>query len=178
MSDQHFGDLRGRSEQHAQHRSRKSGCMEQFGKTQSDQRRLFGRLEDDGCSGGNGRPQLVGHLVQWMVERSDGHRAAQRFPRSENFACLALCGNIARENLTVIAQGLHGGEAENIHRPSNFIARFSQRQTGLGGDDACELLTPTFERAPGLLQNLGPLEAGGGVPERCGCGDRFQGVLA
>ena len=151
--------------------------MEQFGKSQRDQRRLFGRLEDDGCPGSDGRPQLMGHLVQRMVEGRDRDRAAQRFPGGEDLAGLALCGNIAREDLTVIAQGLHGGEAEHVHCSTNLIACFPQRQAGFRGDDAGELLAPAFERGPGLLQNLGSLEAGGGIPERCGGGDRFQGVL-
>ncbi len=111
-----------------------------------------------------------------MVERGDGDGAAQGFAGREDLAGLPLGRDVAREDLAVVPQRLHGGEAQDVEGAAHFVSGFPQGQAGFGGDDPREFLVPRGEGGAGLLKDLGTFEARRRVPEPGGGGDGGVGV--
>ena len=63
------------------------------------QRRLAGRLEHHRASCGNRWSDLVGHEVEWEVERRDGRHDPDRHPHGEPDLALAHRCSIERDHL-------------------------------------------------------------------------------
>src|SRR5262245_4962868 len=102
MLDKRLRDFVRGPEQDAQHASGKASGVEQLGKFQRRQRRLFRWLENERSPSGDCRSDFVRNLVERMVEWGDGDGATQRLASCENLPSLALRGDVAGEDLPVI----------------------------------------------------------------------------
>ncbi len=106
---------------------------------------------------------LCATWLRGWLKGGDGDGAAERLPRGEDLARLALGGNVAGKDLPVVAEGLHGREAEHVHGAANLIARLPKGQPGFGRDGAGELLAACVEGGPGSVEDFASLVSGWGV---------------
>ena len=70
----------------------------------------------------------MGHLIERMIERSDGSHQIQRLTHGKNFARLALRRNIAGKNLAIITQRLHCCKLQHILGTPHLITRLAHAQ--------------------------------------------------
>ena len=135
-----------------EHPAGQAGLVKQFGEAEGGQRRLLGGLEQHRRPRGNGRGDLVGHLVERVVERGDGADKLDGLPEGDDLAVLALWGDVAGEDLAVVLEGLDGGELHDVGAAPGLIHGLAHAEPGLAADELCQL--------PAVLG-----KQGGGLPE-------------
>jgi len=93
----------------------------------------------------------------------------QRLADGEDLPGFALRRDVTGENLSVVAQRFHAGEAENIQGASHFVAGLRQTQTRLAGNEAGEFFPAGCERGARPVQHGRALVAGGRARHRQAC---------
>ena len=101
----------------------------------------------------------MSHLVEWMVERGDGHGHTQRFSQSEYFSSLPLRGDIATEDLTIILEGFHGRKLQHVTSATYLVESLTHAKTRLGGDELGKLLFSIQEFPTALVEDFKALIA-------------------
>src|SRR4029079_6591398 len=119
-----------------------------LGEFQRRQRRLFGRLEDDGITAGQGRSELPGRHHQWVVPRRDRTYASDLIAADHR----GEAGHIlAGDDAMHVTRGT-GKEPETIDDAWHFILKHSDsRLAAIEGFER-------GERFGVLLDGVGKLE--------------------
>jgi hypothetical protein len=126
------------------------------------QRRLLGRLDDDGAAGGQGRGDLARDHRDGEVPRRDGGADADGLLQDDE--ALVVVGR--GDGLAVDALGFLGEPLDEARAVDHFPARFGQRLALLGGHDPGEVVGVLDQQGVPLHQDraalLGGLAAPGG----------------
>ena len=96
-------------------------------------------------------------LIQRVIERSNGRYQPQRLAQGVGATVLAIRGRVTGEDLSIVAQRLHGGKAEDVLRPPQLVTGVLQRQTRFERNQLGEVRFLSLQQVGDPVQDLGPL---------------------
>ncbi len=150
-------DLRRGADEDVEPARREPGVRLELGEQERRERRLRGRLEDDGTAGCESRRDLVGNEVERKVERRDrAHHADGDADRHRELALARLRG-VHRNDLARQLAGLDGRHRVRGHRACHLDPGRLHRLSGLGADQPRGLVGAPTEATGNPDEDLGAL---------------------
>ncbi len=127
---------------------------EQSGERDRGERRLAGRLQHDGTTGGDRGCELVGDEVEREVERADRADDTDRKPQAERELPFARDARVHRDDVAAERARRDRGEREGGNRALRLDPGGLDRFRGFTGDDLRELLHPFVQQPRRGVQDL------------------------